>query len=143
MSIVVDATAQEVWSALTDPAQIKQYFFGTDTKTNWQPGSPIRFEGEYNGKTYHDKGIVKEVRPFEHIKYSYWSSLSGIEDKPENYMVVTYELVQATDDKTSLTVIQENIPDEKTRVHSEENWRNVLVSLKNLVEKHEAPDAIR
>ena len=142
VSVVIDATAQEVWTALTDPALIKQYFFGTDAKSTWQPGSPIIFEGEYQGKAYRDKGIIKKVDPFTHLTYSHWSPLSGIEDKPENYMDVTYNLEQVAD-KTTLTVVQENIPDEKTKSHSEENWRKVLASLKELVEKHAEPDAIR
>ena len=63
--------------------------------------------------------------------------MSGIEDKKENYVTITYELSEKKD-KTLLTVTQENIPDEKTKNHSEENWNKVLGDLKKLLEKQQA-----
>jgi uncharacterized protein YndB with AHSA1/START domain len=132
--VTVHATVERVWDALTKPEQIKKYFFGTDTHTDWKPGNPIRFTGEWQGKKYEDKGTILEFRPYRRVRYSYWSSMSGIEDKPENYVVVTYDLT-ASEDNTLLEIVQENIPDEKTRKHSEENWNKVLEGLKKMVEE--------
>ena len=137
VKVVIDATNQEVWDALTKPEIIKQYLFGTDTKTNWKPGSPITFSGAWEGKTYQDKGTVLDIMPGKMIKYDYWSSMSGIEDKPENYMVVTYKL-SGEDGHVKLTLTQENIPDEKTKTHSEANWKKVLNDLKDLLEHQPA-----
>ena len=129
----ISAPIEKVWNALTKPEIIKQYFFGTQTKTSWKKGDPITFEGEWEGKTYRDKGTVLDVQKNKLIKYSYWSSMSGIEDKPENYVIVTYELAGKEGD-VELTISQENIPDEKTKEHSEANWKKVLNDLKKLVE---------
>jgi len=134
-SIIINAPIAKVWGALTTPELIKEYLFGTNTKTDWKVGSPITFEGEYEGKKYQDKGTIKEFEPNKRLKYSYWSSMSGIEDKPENYVDVTYE-VKEKDGKTELTITQENIPDEKMREHSEQNWKMVMEGLKALVEKN-------
>jgi|SRR6185436_3719306 len=133
-SITVNAPVSKVWEALTKPEIIKQYFFGTNTKTDWKPGSPITFEGEWEGKSYKDKGTIMNVEPNKLIRYSYWSSMSGIEDKPENYVIITYRLEEEKG-KTNLSITQENIPDEKTKVHSEQNWNMVLTDLKKLLEK--------
>jgi uncharacterized protein YndB with AHSA1/START domain len=133
-SITINAPATKVWEALTKPEIIKQYFFGTNTKSTWKPGSPITFSGEWQGKKYSDKGTVLDIVPNKILKYSYWSSMSGIEDKPENYVIITNELFE-NDGKTNLHIIQENIPDEKTKEHSEGNWKIVLEGLKNVVEK--------
>jgi len=38
--------------------------------------------------------------------------MSGIEDKPENYVTITYTLTEKGH-KTKLLITQENIPDEK------------------------------
>ncbi len=130
---IIHSTIEEVWEGLTNPALIKQYLFGTDTETDWQPGSSIRFSGKYNGKTYADKGTIMEVKPYKLIRYDYWSPMSGIEDRPENYIVVTYEL-SGDDGAVELLVRQQNIPDEKTKTHSEENWKKVLQGLKELLE---------
>lgn len=133
-NINIHATIDEVWDALTKPEIIKQYFFGTNTITDWKPGSPIKFTGEWEGKTYEDKGTILDIEKNRLIKYDYWSSMSGIEDKPENYVTITYEL-SGEDNNVNLSILQENIPDEKMKTHSEENWNKVLQGLKELLEK--------
>lgn len=134
VEININAPIDKVWEALTKPEIIEKYFFGTKTITDWKPGSPIRFTGEWKGKTYEDKGTILEVEPKHLIKYDYWSSMSGIEDKPENYVIITYELT-GEDNNVTLTITQENIPDEKTKEHSKENWEKVMKGLKDLVEE--------
>ena len=132
----INATRAQVWNALTKPEIIKQYFFNTNTFTDWKLGSPIKFKGEWEGKSYEDKGTILDIEKNKLIKYDYWSSMSGIEDKPENYAIITYKLMEK-DDQVNLTIIQENIPDEKMKKHSEDNWRKVLDGLKKLLEgKH-------
>src|SRR6185436_6585269 len=124
-TVSIHSPASEVWEALTTPEIIKQYFFGTDAISDWKVGSPLIFKGEWQGKQYEDKGTILEIVPQKLFKYSYWSSMSGIEDKPENYVDVTYEL-SGQDDDVVLSVTQENIPDEKMKEHSEQNWNKVL-----------------
>jgi uncharacterized protein YndB with AHSA1/START domain len=130
----IKASINKVWDALTKPEIIKQYFFGTNTATDWKPGSPIKFSGEWEGKTYEDKGTILAMKPRKLIKYNYWSSMSGIEDKPENYVIVTYEL-SGEDNNVTVTISQENIPDEKMKEHSKENWKKVLNGLKKVAEE--------
>lgn len=36
---------------------------GTTVTTDWKVGSPIQYEGEFNGKKYKDKGEIKEIFP--------------------------------------------------------------------------------
>jgi uncharacterized protein YndB with AHSA1/START domain len=138
VTVEVNASPDKVWEALVTPELIKKYLFGADTITDWKVGSPITFQGEYEGKAYRDKGTILEFNPHRTLRYSYWSPMSGIEDKPENYMAVTFSLSEAAG-LTILTLTQENIPDEKTKTHSEENWRKVLAGLKSLVEKQAEP----
>jgi uncharacterized protein YndB with AHSA1/START domain len=137
VSVHIHAPVQAVWDALTKPEIIKKYFFGTNTITDWVPGHMIVFEGEWDGKTYHDKGTVLEFYKYEKLRYDYWSSMSGIEDKPENYAIVTYELFNEGE-VTTLVVTQENIPDEARKEHSIENWKMVLQDLKKLLESQPA-----
>lgn len=133
-SIVVNAPAAKVWEALTTPEIIKQYFFGTEAVSDWKKGSPLIFKGEWQGKKYEDKGMILNVVPNKLFSYNYWSSMSGIADKPENYVIVNYEL-SPEGKGTKLTITQENIPDEKMKEHSEQNWNKVLQGLKEVVEK--------
>jgi uncharacterized protein YndB with AHSA1/START domain len=136
-SMVIDATRDEVWDALTNPRQIKKYFFGTEAVSDWKAGSPLYFRGEWEGKKYEDKGTILETKPGELFKYTYWSSRGGVEDLPENYVTLTYVLTEELG-KTKVTVTQENITSDEMRKHGEENWNKVLGNLKNLIERNVA-----
>ena len=65
-SIKINTKAEKVWRILTDPEKIKIYLFGTETTTVWNVGSPILFQGDYNGQRYKDKGtVIKNIEnPF-------------------------------------------------------------------------------
>jgi uncharacterized protein YndB with AHSA1/START domain len=132
-SISVDATPAQVWKALTTPKLIKKYLMGTDVSTDWKEGSAITYNGEYEGKKYHDKGVIKKIEPEVLLQSTYLSSMSGKEDKPENYNLVTYKLAKS-DNKTVVTLSQDNNSTEKEKEHSTENWKSVLKKLKEVVE---------
>jgi len=132
-SIDIKAPAAKVWQALTDPAIVKQYFFGTNVKSDWKQGSPITWEGEWEGKSYQDKGKILDIDPGRYVKYSYWSSMSGTEDKPENYQNVSYDLTEK-DGTTTLTIGQENIKNEEAKQHSEQNWQGIFGKMKEMIE---------
>lgn len=133
-SITIKATPAKVWKAMTTPASIKKYLMGTTVTSDWKEGSPITYEGEYNGKTYHDKGVIKKLKPESVFQSTYWSSMSGKEDKPENYNTVTYTLSDE-DDRTLLTLTQDNIATEEEKAHATKNWEQVLQKLKEVVEQ--------
>jgi uncharacterized protein YndB with AHSA1/START domain len=132
-TINVNAPRAEVWKGLTDPEIVKQYFFGTIVKSDWEVGGPITFNGEWEGKSYQDKGTILEITPGEYVKYTYWSSMSGTEDKPENYANVSYR-VSEKDGLSTLELTQDNIKDEASKEHSEKNWQMVFGGLKKILE---------
>jgi uncharacterized protein YndB with AHSA1/START domain len=132
-TISIAATPLKVFRALTEPEIVKKYFFGTNVESDWKEGSPVRFYGEYEGKTYEDKGKVLKNIPGKLLQYTYWSSMSGIEDKPENYVIITFDIVEGKTE-TTVTVTQDNIPDEKMKEHSESNWNKVLHKMKDVLE---------
>jgi len=91
-STIINAPVNKVWEALTNPSLIKQYLFGTNTITDWKKGSPITYEGEWQGKSYKDKGVIVDIITEKLLHTTYWSSMSGKEDRPENYNNVLYEV---------------------------------------------------
>ena len=62
-TIIINAPALKVWDALTKPELIKQYLFGTTVITEWNVGSPIIYEGQWQGKPYQDKGTILKIEP--------------------------------------------------------------------------------
>ena len=132
-TVIFNATAAQVWRGLTDYDMVKTYFFGTELKSDFKKGSPITFSGEWDGNRYEDKGIILDVTPGEYLAYTYWSSMSGTEDKPANYANVSYSLAEG-DGVTTLTITQDNIKDEAAKEHSENNWQMLMGELKKLLE---------
>ena len=134
-SIILNAPPEKVWNALTDPALIKQYLFGTDAHSDFKKGSAITYTGEWEGKKYEDKGTIIEAIPNALLHTTYYSSMSGKEDKPENYSNVYYR-IEPTGRQTVLTITQDNNADQKSRDHSQANWTMVLQSFKKVVENN-------
>lgn len=133
-SIDIDASTDRVWFALTDKEMIKQYFWGTETKTDWKEGSPISFFGTWEGATYEDKGTILKVEKEKIFRYSYWSSFWGTPFNENDFCIITYELSKKGQ-QTTLTVTQEGFKDIESRDHSGDNWKGVLANIKNLLEK--------
>ncbi len=133
VSVSIKASKSKVWKALIDPEQIKKYFFGTETVSDWKVGSPIIFSGKWEGKAYQDKGTIVQIEKEKILKYNYWSSFSGTEDKPENYTNITYSL-EEKNGQTTFTILQDGIKTQEARDHSEQNWKMVMDSLKKLLE---------
>ncbi len=134
VSIVINTSPTGVWEALTTPSIIKQYFFGTDVTSDWRVGSPIIYTGVWQGKKYEDKGIVLENIPEKLLKTTYWSSMSGQKDVPENYKTVTYELIPENVG-TKFTITQDNNASIEEKNHTQENWKMIQNALKKLLEK--------
>lgn len=132
-SVTINAPRSKVWDALTNPALIKQYLFGTDVTTDWKVGSPIIYRGEWENKTYEDKGEILQVEPEKLLVTSFWSSLSGVPDTPENYKTVRYEL-SSEGSGTWLTVTQDNNETQEEADHLDQNWKIVLDGIKKLLE---------
>lgn len=133
-SITINAPIEKVWHALTTPELVKQWFFGVNTKTDWRIGSPIVHTGEYQGKSYEDRGTIEKFDPPYVLAHSHWSPVSGLSDRPENYQHVTYTLTPRGIGM-ELTVYEVNLPSEEGKAISEKSWPMVLKSLKELVEK--------
>ncbi|MBL0741688.1 SRPBCC domain-containing protein [Chryseolinea sp. Jin1] len=133
-TVRIDAPVSEVWKALVTPSIIKKYLFGTQTESDWTVGSAIIFKGEWEGKSYEDKGSILVYEPNRLLRYTYWSSMNGTPDLPENYHNVSY-ILTPDDAATLLTVTQDGVETEKQKKHSEQNWTKVLNTLKDLMEK--------
>jgi uncharacterized protein YndB with AHSA1/START domain len=133
-TIRINATTERVWDALVTPDVIKQYMFGTNVVSEWREGGPITWKGEWQGKSYEDKGVILKLQPRRTIHYSHFSPLSGFPDKPENYHTVTIDL-SADGNQTQLSSTQDNNATEEARAHSEKNWGVMLAAMKKFLEQ--------
>ena len=133
-TVEINTTPDKVWEALTNPEMIKQYMFGAEAVSDWKKGSSLIYRGEWEGKSYEAKGTILEIEPNKILKTTYFSPMSGLEDKPENYNTVTYLLSPNSDGGTILTVTQTNNKSEDAARRAEDNWSKALEKIKELLE---------
>jgi len=134
-SIEINTKAEKVWEVLTNPEKIKIYLFGTETITDWRIGSSIIFQGEYNGHQYKDKGNVLESTENKILSYNYWSGFSGLEDKTENYSLVTYKIKDIAENKVKFTWTQKGFANKDGQCHTEQGLKTMLEQIKKLAEE--------
>jgi uncharacterized protein YndB with AHSA1/START domain len=132
--ILVNAPINAVWNALTDLETMGRIMFNSNVRTDWSPGSEITFSGEHQGTVYHDKGEILIFDIEQEIAYTYLSSFSGLEDRPENYSRVSLQMAGMDDGETTLTLVQENLPSKEAAIHADGGWGHALSTLKEIVE---------
>ena len=132
-AVTIDAPPSRVWNALTDPAQIREYMFGSEVTSDFAEGSEVRYAGEFEGKKYEDHGVILEVKENELLRSTHFSPLSGQPDVPENYHTITYTL-RDVGGSTLLSLEQDNNGSEEEAAHSSANWSQMLTALKAVVE---------
>jgi uncharacterized protein YndB with AHSA1/START domain len=134
----VNAPPAAVWKALTSASSMKQFFFGSDIVTDWRIGNPIRFRGDWKGKPYEDKGTIQSFEIDRRLAFTHWSPLSKLEDKPENYHEVSFDL-RPVSGGTEVVLTQTNQSDSEPltpemRTEYAKNWSMLLDGLKKIVE---------
>lgn len=132
-TIRLNASADKVWDALTNPAKVKLWQFGSELITNWEKGSDIEFITEWEGKIFKQWGKILEIKQNEIIKYSLFAPGPDLEDKQENYFIMTYFLTE-DNGQTQLQIIQEDNRPNAVQEEPQGEENPVLQSLKTLVE---------
>lgn len=132
-SITINAPADKVWQAITTPAIVKQWFFGTTVESSWNVGEAILFRGEWNRQAYEDKGVIKRIEHGKLLEYTHLSSRTSQADEPENYELVRFDLAEVNG-QTTMHIHEENLASFEARDKSIELWNVVLANLKKTVE---------
>ena len=140
-TILINAPIATVWDALTNPEQTKKYMFGCETVSEWTVGSPLLWQGVWEGKEMvFVKGTIIGIEPRTHLVYTTFDPNSTLDDIPENYVTVTYDLSKENG-QTRLVITQGDfatVADGERRYtetyNGGEGWNPILVEIKKLVE---------
>ncbi len=131
--IKINASTQKVWDTITKPELVKQWQYGSDLLTTWEIGSDIKFRTVWENKVFEQWGKVLEFRPNELVKYNLFAPRPGLEDKPENYFIMSYVLT-VENGQTKLEIIQEDNRPNAVQEEPQGEENVVLMSLKRLAE---------
>jgi uncharacterized protein YndB with AHSA1/START domain len=104
-SIEIDAPVSTLWKVLTENEFIRQYMFGCNAESDWQPGSPLQWKGATDGMLY-VKGHVVSIEPTQHLVYTVIDPNSSIADIPANYLTMTYDLKKRGERACTLEITQ-------------------------------------
>ncbi|HEV8261711.1 MAG TPA: SRPBCC family protein [Burkholderiales bacterium] len=127
----IRTTPEKLWSALTDAAFMKQYWFGCHCESEWTPGSSwTLLSGE--GQVL-DAGEIVEAEPPRRLVIR-WHHQSKPELKAEGPSLCTMELEPSeTAVKLSITHTIERDPSKLITAVSG-GWPKVISNLKSLLE---------
>jgi uncharacterized protein YndB with AHSA1/START domain len=70
----ISASPEATWAALTEPEQVRNYYFDTAVRTTWEVGSPIDYVGD-DGEVAMTGAVVsfEPPRSFSHTFIAVWS----------------------------------------------------------------------
>src|ERR1700712_1481902 len=69
--IAINAPAEAVWDALTNPEKTKKYFFHCRVISQWKAGSPITFKGRmFFIIPIKMRGEIKKIQPGKMLQYT-------------------------------------------------------------------------
>ncbi len=131
----IHASPEQVWKALTDKDEMKQWYFDLDAFKP-EPGFEFQFTGQgLKGEQYLHLCKILEVIPQQKLKHSW--TYKGF----EGYSVVSFELF-AEGEKTNIRLAHEGVesfPADKedfARQNFVEGWTYIIkTALKNFLEK--------
>jgi uncharacterized protein YndB with AHSA1/START domain len=131
----IRTTPQRLWAALTDPEQMKQYWFGMHCESQWTAGSPWRLL--FTDGRVADAGEILEADPPKRLAIK-WRNEFKPELKAEGAALCVMEL-EAAEGAVKLTVTHtiDRQPSEFIKAVSG-GWPKILSNLKSLLETGEA-----
>ena len=130
----VTAAPEKVWAALTEPEQIAAYEQGSKVTTTWQVGAPITWDGEYDGRSYQDKGEGLTYDEPHILSVTHYSPMMGQRDEPRNYHTLVYTLIPSGDG-THLMLTQDGCESADQAAQFSQNWQEMLDGLQAHVER--------
>jgi len=136
--VLIKATPEQIWDAITKPEFTSRYFHGSRVETTAVKGGPMRYYAP-DGTTLWGDNVVIEADPPRRLVAT-WTSLWDEETAREEPSRVSWEIDERSDGVCMLTVVHdelEHAPKTAAKVHGE-GWTTVLSGLKTLLETGES-----
>lgn len=131
-TIVIQATPDRIWQAVTDPEQSSRWFFGGFVRSNWQVGTAIEWVDAQGCSLI--AGEITAVEPGVRLAHTFsatWSPETAA-DPVSNY---EWMLLPMGEGLTRVTVTHTNVPTGTPTAEQVEGGTSlVLSSLKTFVE---------
>ena len=137
--IEIQASAEDIWDALTHPSKTQQYMYNCEALSTWKEGEELLWKGAHDGKIY-VKGRVVTFDPEKTLSYTVFDPNGTYPDIPTNYLTVTMQL-EEQGEGILLKVSQGDytqVADGTQRYEDtldQGGWQSVIIGIKELVER--------
>lgn len=129
--IFIRTTPKKLWSALTDPDFIRQYWFGILVESDFVTGSPWRMS--FPDGRVADSGEILLADPPRRLEIR-WRNEFRSELKEEGFSHFTAE-IEPVGDAVKLSILHEiDRPEAKFITAVSNGWPQILSNLKSLLE---------
>ncbi len=127
----IRTTPEKLWSALTDPELMRQYWFGMHCESRWTAGSPWKLVS--GGGEIFDAGEIVEAQPPRRLVIR-WQHQNKADLKAEGASLCTMEL--EPDGRAVKLTITHTIDREPSKLIGAVSggWPKVISNLKSLLE---------
>lgn len=134
-SVVLNATPDRVWEALTHPGMTKQYLYNCEVESDWKEGSTLKWKGTWQGKEVNEEGKILEIDPGRMVKYAGFDRLVAGDISREGDIHITHEIVPYGNRTKLLTTLEHFEGDESRAEVAAQQWDfEILPKLQLLVE---------
>lgn len=133
--ININASIQKVWNTVTKPEMVKLWQYGSDLSTTWEIESEIRFITKWGEQVFEQWGKILEYNENVFLKYSLFAPRPDLEDKPENYFIMSYALSEENG-ITKLEIIQEDNRPNAVQEEQQGEENPILKLLKEIAESN-------
>lgn len=132
-SVLLNATPERVWEALTHPGMTKQYMYNYEVSSDWKQGSSLRWSNK--GKQLEAQGEIIEIIPGKLLKYSGFDRLAEGDISKEGNIIITHELIPHAGKTKMLTTLEHFEGDETRAEYAAHQWDfEIMPRLQSLVE---------
>jgi uncharacterized protein YndB with AHSA1/START domain len=127
----IRTTPEKLWTALTDPVFIKQYWFNMDVDSTFKKGAPWKLASE-DGRIF-DSGSIVESDPPRRLVIR-WQHLIKPELQAEGESLCTMEL-EPSEGAVRLSIVHSIERDASKFIEAVSGgWPKILSNLKSLLE---------
>jgi len=130
--LYINASAEEVWNAITDPATVARFFFGQVREATYEVGGHLRSWSPDRSEMWGDNTIL-ECDPPRRLVHT-WRSLYDPDMAAEPESRVTWEIEEQPGGFSKLTLIHDRLDASPKTAASVRGWSYILSNLKTVVE---------
>ena len=116
------------WSALIDPAKVRQYMFGAQVESSGIVGGPISYRYEWEGKVFFDRGTITALEPPRLLAMTVARETDSGHAVPDGHNTLAFE-VRPEGNGCRVLIRQGNNPSQELADRSKQNWDVVLGQL--------------